>query len=389
MELYSHQQKFLKDNPDYAILCWETGTGKTHTAKMWMRDERRFPSAVIICPKQIKKDWAGNTPFTFTFEEFKKAKQLGTLPINPTAIIVDEADAMASPLFVAKARSQRTEALYEYIMENPQAHVLLLTATPVRSTPWNMHTLLVLARLKAPTSWKKYRELYFSLEYKPYLSRPAWLPKPGWQKMMQSLIDKYTYTALMSDIVDLPPETHEIIKLKAPNYEKNDEWEPMAQFVADHRLEQHTKAKAIKDQSKGYRKVVVVAHFREQIDALRKELSREREVFVLDGRTTDPQRVVADAEASPECYFIVQASVGAGFELPSFAVMIFASQGYSVRNYVQMIGRIKRINSLKPTKFFYLHGGRCDKLIYNAIQKGKDFVPSQYLREAPEKDEAN
>jgi superfamily II DNA or RNA helicase len=380
MSLYPWQEKALTAPNDYAIWCAEVGTGKTHAAKLWLQQGNRSESALILCPKQIRADWKKDAPYAtvYSFEDFKKYP----LPTNPTAIVVDEADAMASPLFVAKMRSQRTEKLYNYVMKHPQAHILLLTATPVRSTPWNIHTLLVLARLKPPESWKKFREMFFELQYKPYIPRPAWFPKMGWQKLMQPIIDKYTHTALMADMVDLPEETHEIIKLKAPDYEKNEEWEPMAQFVADHRLEQHTKSGEIKKISKGYRKVVVVAHYTEQIDELYKELSKERYTCVLDGRTRHAEEVIKDAETSSECYFIIQASVGAGFELPSFAVMIFASQGYSVRNWVQMCGRIKRINSLKPTKYFYLHGGRCDKMIYENIKAGKDFVPSQYLRAA-------
>ncbi len=378
--LYPHQKEFLNDeHNDHAILCYETGTGKTFTADLWLEQKNRIKRAVVICPKQIREHWKGIAPkaTVYSFEDFLKAD----LPDNPTAIVVDEADAMASPLFVAKLRSKRTEKLYNYVMSNPGAHVLLLTATPVRSTPWNMHTLLVLARIKPPESWKKYRELYFELTFKPFLPRPAYFPKPGWQVMMQDLINRYCRVALMSDLVDLPEETHEIINLPKPDYEKNPEWEPMAQFVADHRLEQHGKGDEIKRLSKGYRKVVVVAHYREQIDELHKELSKERSVFVLDGRTGDPQEVILAAEANPECYFIIQASVGAGFELPSFAVMIFASQGYSVRNKIQMMGRIKRINALKPTKYFYLHAGRCDKMIYKSIEAGLDFVPSHYVRE--------
>ena len=185
----------------------------------------------------------------------------------------------------------------------------------------------------------------------------------------------------MADMVDvLPPEEHVIIKLKEPDYEQNQEWEPMAQFVADHRLEQLSKDKEITKISRGYRKIVVVAHYREQIDELSARLARDRQTFVLDGRTANPQQVIQDAEASPECYFIVQAAVGAGFSLHTFSVMIFASQGYSVRNWVQMKARIRRIDSLKPVKYFYLQAGRCDRMIYNSIKKGKDFVPSEYKR---------
>ena len=385
MSLYPWQEKALTQPNDHAIWCAETGTGKTHAAKLWLLQGDRKANAVVICPKQLRADWKKDAPYAtvYSFEDFLKAEP----PKNPSAIVVDEADAMASPLFIAKSRSKRTEKLYTYVYTWPKCPVLLLTATPVRSTPWNIHTLLVLAHLIKPDSWKRYQQAYFELQFKPFLPRAAYFPKKGWQRMMQPLIDKYAHTALMADMVDLPEETHEIIKLKAPNYEENEEWEPMAQFVADHRLEQRDKARTIMDVSKGYRKVVVVAHYREQIDDLSKQLSKERSVVVLDGRTRHPEQVIAEAEALGECYFIIQASVGAGFELPSFAVMIFASQGYSVRNYVQMIGRIKRINSLKPTKYFCMIAGRCDKMIYDNIKKGKDFVPSFYKRAASEEGE--
>ena len=378
LALYDWQKKALTPPNDYAIWCCEAGTGKSHAAGLWLEQGERKRNAVVICPKQIRADWKKRAPYAtvYSFEDFLKAEP----PENPSAIVVDEADAMASPLFVAKSRSKRTEKLYKYVYQWQEVHVLLLTATPVRSTPWNIHTLLVLAKLKAPDTWKQFRDSFFELQYKPFLPRPAYLPKKGWQKMMQSVINKYTITALMAEMVDLPSETHDVIKLPEPDYEENEEWEPMAQFVADYRLEQREKGKALKGIASGYRKVVVVAHFREQIDQLTKELSKEREVFVLDGRTKRPELVIADAEASSECYFIIQSSVGAGFELPSFAVMIFASMGYSVRNWVQLCGRIKRINSLKPTKYFYLLGGRCDKMIYDNIKAGKDFVPSQYKK---------
>lgn len=377
--LYEWQAKALHAPNDYALWCAEVGTGKSYAANLWLEQGNRLDQALIICPKQIRKEWQERRPdaTVYSFEDFKKY----TLPQNPTAVLVDEADAMASPLFVAKQRSRRAERLYNYLQHYPKAHVLLLTATPVRSTPWNMHTLLIYIQRARPHLWKRYRDIYFHLEHKPYLPRPAWVPKPGWRLMMQELIDKHAVTARMADMVDyLPPETTEIVNLPEPDYEKNEEWEPMAQFVADHRLEQLAKDKKIKQAAHGHQKAVVVVHFREQIEQLRTSLAKERAVYVLDGRTKDPHEVITAAEADPECYFIVQASVGAGFSLHSFALMIFASQGYGVRNWVQMKGRIRRKESLKPVKYVYLHGGRCDKMVYKSIMSGKDFVPSLYVR---------
>lgn len=379
MKLYPHQEKFLKSDNDHAILCWEAGTGKTHAAKVWLHQNcHRESEPVVLCPKQVVPTWEETDATVYSFEQFKKATKEGTLPEHPSAIIVDEADMMASPLFVAKQRSQRTADLYTYIMENPDADVLLLTATPVRSTPWNIHTLLVLARIKSGDTWKKFRETYFSKETTFYSRYPIWLPQKDWRPRMQKLIDKYTHIALMKDMVDLPPETHEVIKLKEPNYEQNEEWEAAKQFAEDHRLEQSKKDKSIKEISRGYRKVVVVAKYRSQIDDLQKQLGKERETFVLDGRTKDVGRVIADAEASSECYFIIQAQVGAGFELPSFAVMIFASQSYGARDYVQIKARIKRINALKPLKYYYLQAGKCDRAVYKSVKQGLDYIPSEY-----------
>ena len=373
---YEWQEKFLNSDNEKSMLCCEAGTGKSHTAGNWLRLGNRGERPVVFCPKQIVKDWQerGGTMDVFTPQTILKQ----SLPEKPSAIVVDEADAFASPLFIAKKRSKCAAKLYEYIRANPNVPVLILTATPVRSTPWNLHTLLCyLGRYIKYTEW---RDEYFECRPPYYGARPAWLPKPGWQLAMQEVIEEHATVALMKDMVDeLPPETYEIIKLKAPNYEKNVEWEASKQFVEDHRLEQRGKDKSIEKIARGFRKVVVVAHYRDQIDELEEKLAKKRQTFVLDGRTKDAQRVIKDAEASSECYFIIQASVGAGFEVPSFSCMVFASQGYSVRNFVQMKARIRRINALKPVIYYHLLAGRCDKMVYDSIELGKDFVPSEYL----------
>lgn len=372
---YSWQTKFLSERNDRAMLCCEAGTGKSHTAGEWLKLHGRNERPVIFCPKQIVADWQAraHTKDVFTPQTILKVP----LPVKPTAIIVDEADAFAAPLFVAQKRSKCAEKLYHYIKQNPQAHVLLLTATPVRSTPWNLHTLLTYMGRYIP--FKAWRDRFFVLENMPYLPRPAYMPRKGWQKMMQEFIDAHATVVLMRDMVaELPPETYQVVRLPAPKYERNSEWEAAKQFVADHLLEQESKLKEIQAIAKDYRKVVLVAHYREQIDTLTKKLQNEREIFVLDGRTNTPETVIAAAEASDECYFIVQASVGAGFEIPSFSCMIFVSQSYSVRNYVQMKARIRRINALKPVIYYHLLAGRCDNMIYESIQTGKDFVPSEY-----------
>lgn len=376
INLYPHQKKFTEQNPDKALICFEVGTGKTFTAVEWLRS--RDQNALIIVPKRIKKKWQkdlsdvkGNV---VTKEEFKKLN-LDSFG-QPSALIIDEAHFANSGLFI-RGRSQISTRIYEFIKKYPDMPVVLLTATPISSSPWNLHTLLCYIGIYY--DWKKWREKFFELKKMPYLPYPAWLPKKTWRKDIQEYLKKHAHMARLSDCVEyLPPITEEVVKVQSEPFIINPEWEPMAAFVAEHRNEQLNKPSVIREIGEKYRKMVVVAHFREQIEILEKELSKDKQVYTLHGGTKDPEEVIRQAQEDDECFIILQASVGVGFDLDSFDVMLFASQGYSYVSFIQMKGRIRRIHNLKPVKYYYLHAGRCDKMIYKQLGLGKDFDPSQF-----------
>ena len=141
----------------------------------------------------------------------------------------------------------------------------------------------------------------------------------------------------------------------------------------EHRHEQQHKAPEIL--RLGYRKVLVVAHYTEQIDELVKELGKDRPVFVLDGRTKDAAAVKQAAQEADDCYFIVQASMGFGFDGWMFSAIVFASMSHACVAHTQMLGRMRHLDHLKVVPAYYLLGGRWDKRIYDTIQRGKDFNP--------------
>lgn len=372
--LYIHQKKFLEENPDKALVCFEAGTGKTKTAIEWLRS--RQENAIVIVPKRIKKKWQQELEDVqanvLTKEEWKKS-DIHTA----SALIIDEIHQHASPLFT-KGRSQLATKTYNFIKENPNMPILGLTATPISSNPANLHTLLCYIGIFIP--WKDWRTQFYDLQMLPYLSRPAYMPKKNWRILIRPYLLKYTHTALMSDVADLPKVTEETISVKYKPFVKGLQDTPMAEFVAEHRNEQLEKPSIIREIGSDYRKVVVVAYFREQIEVLEKELKKDKQTYVLTGDTKDPEDVIRQAQEDEECYFLVQSSVGVGWESPSFFIMIFASMGYSVVSFIQMKARIQRINALKPVKYIYLHAGKVDKAIFNQIQKGKEFIPSEYLR---------
>ncbi len=373
MKLYKHQEDFIKENPNKALLAWEINTGKTLAGVEWLR--KRPGNAIVVCPKRVKNKWRTALDDVharvLTKEEFKKTN-VG----RPVAIVFDEAHFAGSGLF-KKGRSQISTAMYNLVRENPDMGVLLLTATPICSNPANLHTLLTYIGHFIP--WKEWREEFYDLQRLPYLPRPAYMPKPDWRILIRKYLTKYAHIALMSDCIDLPMMSEEVIPAKSSPLKKNPEWEPMAAFVAEHRHEQEQKISVIRELGGEYRKVMIVAHFREQIEQLSKELSKDRKVYVLHGGIDDQEKVIEEAEQDDECYFICQAAIGVGFDAPSFNVMIFASMSYSYVNFVQMKGRITRGDKIKPKKFYYIHGGRCDKQIYKQILLGKQFDPASFL----------
>lgn len=156
-------------------------------------------------------------------------------------------------------------------------------------------------------------------------------------------------------------------------------WDSTAAFVEEHRQEQEGKVSEILEIAKDYRKVLVVAYFVEQIKDLEKQLSKNRQTFAIYGQVKDQEAVIKQATEADECFFIVQASIGVGFDGGSFSCLIFASMAYGVRNLVQMKGRIRRINDLHPIVIYYLIGGRCDIAVKRTIDAGKDFVPAEWI----------
>jgi len=373
-----HQEKFVKDYQGPSLLVHEGGTGKTICACLWLKDNRDS-DAIVVCPKKVVRKWQnelikwGTNATVVSKEEFKK------LPLKKwSARVIDEADEFASPLFVASKRSQLSSKLYEQIKAFPNTHTLLLTATPIRSHPWNLHTLL--CYMGHYIDFKKWRDHFFDLKRMPYLPRPTYIAKPDWRQRIRPILEKYADIVLLKDCVELPPVYEEKIDIKSEPFTLEIDGKV---FFDEHRHEQKNKAKEIINIGRDYRKIMVVAYYREQIEQLTKELEKDKPVFVIYGGVNDQEKVIGQAQESDDCYFIVQASIGAGFDADQFSCVVFASMSYAVRDYVQMKFRVRRIHNLHPVKYIYLLAGRCDRAVLHNIELGKDFIPSEWNATKP------
>lgn len=376
MELYPHQKRIIDLNPKKALLNWEMRCGKSLPAALWIDMPCRAGNTYIITPKQNKKDWIalGTKATVLSKEEFKK---LAPSIKNPTAIVCDEIHTFASPLFM-KGRSQLATALYTVLKNNPDCDFLGLSATMIRQDPWSLHTVLCYAGIYY--DHKKWREEFFKLVKLPFLRFPAWMPNKDWRTKIRKYLEKHCDIVSLKDIVEyLPPAETKIVEIEQEDYVYPED--EVVTWTHEHRHEQ--KGKIAEILKLGYRKILIVCHYTEQIDEMERELSKEKEVFVLDGRTKDADLVKKAAQASEDCYFIVQASMGFGFDGYMFGAMVFASMSHSCVHHTQMIGRLRHLKHLQPVVYYYMIGGRWDQRIFDTIEKGNEFNPHIYLNESP------
>lgn len=382
--LYKHQQRFADKDPDKALLCWEGGLGKTIAGCVWLKSNKRPVGArLVICPKTVigkwKRElieWGADAQVDVVSRDEVKKMNLDKY----VAIIIDECQDFASPLF-QKGRSQRATVIYNFVKTHPNAHILELSATPIRSQSWNIHSLACYLGKFWPV--KKFRDEFYHLSKK--FGRFHYEPNSDWRIKIRPYLEEIADIVLMEECFDIPMqhESTEVIP-----WTKKQEEALRAECLSDdvsewhmrHRLENgEEKYKHLEKMLDKYRKVIVVCHFRSQIDDYAERIGKNRQVFVLHGGVKDQDAVIQQAQASDDCVFIIQAGMSSGFDADKFSIMIFCSMSFAYVNYQQMKFRMKRSHNLHENFYFYLMGGKNDEAVFKTIMQGKDFDPLEYM----------
>lgn len=400
-KLLPHQQAFVDKNPDKHLLAWGTRVGKSLAITGWIEKQKSL-RCVLICPKRLKKQWQD----ALTYEGIKNTDvytKEEILRVNMSvydAVVVDEAHHATSPLLKP---SRITRLLHDFTVDTPTAPILLATATPIRSTPWNIHTLAWILG----TRWnsKEFQKKFFNLVKRPYSPRPFWEPVKQWRTDIHPFVHALGDVLTLADIVEVPEQRHHVIDV--PLTEKTQraikevaDVNATAEWYARHKLAQREeKLEKIRELSDGEAKVIIVAKYIEQIEYYAQELEGEREVIVLTGKTKDQAETIKRAQESLECYFIIQADAGEGFRGDSFSMMIFASMSWSFLAYDQMLGRMMHLDKKHSNDYYFLlstnHASPAnpskneinkskDRHIYERVMSGRDFSLTEIAKSAKE-----
>lgn len=426
MKLYKHQQDIIDANPTKAGLFMGTGSGKTRTALLLARG-----TTLVICPKtqfedhNWEREWMtilesvshtneiqvhkGNL-FVISKEAFRR--DYATLPAFDT-VIVDEAHTCLGVTPNTRQRrrvvmpktSQLYEALESFLARTQPERVYLCTATIMRSpmTVWGAAQVLGMEHVVGDFYGFRSR-FYIKL---PMPGREVWAPRgdEGAKNELAAIVKLLGYVGRLEDFFDVPEQTFKVDhieltpKQKARIKELRMEYpEPIVRVGKQHQVENgvlagdefsegetfdNGKIDKILDYVEEFDKVVIFAKYRAQIEAIRKAISYKygawRKIFILTGDTKDRGTLLSEANNASRGVFIAQAQVSAGWELPQYPVMIFASCTYSFVDRVQAEGRILRANALKKNLYIDLVvKGGVDEAVNKALKDKKDFDERLY-----------
>lgn len=412
IELFQHQREIIKDNKLRTGLFLGTGSGKTLTALSLSEGK-----TLVIAPKTVRDDE------TWQKDKEKLGKDLYITVISKEdfrlgkfdshqhydTIIGDEAHFLSGVLPDTRQKHYRPipktskvfEKLYQFIKQQNPKRFYLLTATPTRSAMcvWGLAVLL-----GHNVDFFKFRDRFYVRIKKDY--REFFMPKKdkATKELLGAMVRKIGYTGRLEDYHDVPEQNYKkhVVELTKEQIKRLKEIEiefpdPLVMSLKKHCVEngvlngdefsppeliKDNKIGAIKDYAIQFPKFVIFARYTKQIEKIKDALKDDYKVLTLTGATKNRQDVLYEANNSDECIIIIQSQISAGYELPTFPVMIFASLDYSVVNKIQSEGRIQRINNVKKNLYITLVAkGGVDEAVYKSIENKEDFANHIYLKQ--------
>jgi len=364
MKLYKHQQQLVDLNPDKHGLFWQCGTGKTLAAIELAKDKG---SALIVCPKSIKEQWEEQIDYwhVFTKEEFRKA--WNKLP-KYDCLIIDEAH------YFSGIKSQMYKSLIKYVKKHNPQYIYLLTATPYLSTPFNIYCLASI--LGCNWSYQQFFNRFFTRVYMG--SRLVPVIKTNIEPQIAKLVNTIGNTVKLQDCVDVPEQIYQteyfgltleqctaIERIKSEETNHIVKWTRIHQVCGgslkgdgytETRYFKSEKLDRLKDICKEHKKVVVVCRYNAEVEMITDSLKEKYDGTIINitGQNKDRHHCIQVANKEDKCLIIINAACCEGYELPTFDLMVFYSYDFSLKNYLQMKGRIQRINNVKKNVYLSL-----------------------------------
>lgn len=413
--LYNHQKKIIDDDKHKCLLALGTGSSKTRTALHLAEGK-----VLVICPKQQRDEqmwqrenhkWQTDKDLTVISKE-ELRRDWEKLPRFDTVIIDESHNNFGiAPTTITKKgvqkpkTSQIFEATYRFLRKYPPKRLYLLSATPI---PKPMSLWGIAWLFGENWNFYQFRDRFYK-EVRIGGTRRIWLPKKDevTKNKLVELVKRFGYTGGLNDFFDVPEQTHKEVEIELTKEQKEalyevtcNEADPLVRrsrfrtiengilygkkiyeedsktdyMVNETKVYPSKKIDYILERAIEFPKLLIFANYTAQIFEIEKALKAEGyTVFTLTGATKDRKMVIEEAEKAKEAIVIAQASISAGYELPSFPCVIYASKSWRHVDYAQSLGRVLRANALKKNLYIHLVVNGVDKDCHKAIMSGQDF----------------
>jgi superfamily II DNA or RNA helicase len=400
MELYEHQKKLLKENPAKWLMAWGTGSGKTRTAIELSKVNAKL--TLVICPKSMVETWikeikmwgGDKNTAVVSKENFKKLYR--KMP-KFDCLIVDECH------YFSNYKSQLTKSLYEYLKKYNPPYIYLLTATPYLSTPFNIYSLAKI--LGHHWNWYDFKTHFF---YDVKMGKRV-IPviRKNIESDISQLVNKLGSTVRLEDCVDIPEQVYEneyfeLTKEQKKEIEQLNDVLPIARINKIQQIEggwikgdvyvgnkeiKSEKLNRLLELAGEHKKIAVVCRFTLEINNIFLKLKEKypgRNIYKLQGNLSGEERhnIIEEIHKKDDAIIIIQAQLCEGYSLETVPIMVFYSMDYSLKAYIQIIGRLQRISAIKKNVYiFFITKNSVGESVYDCVVHRKmDFNEAIYAK---------
>lgn len=403
MNLYTHQQKLVDECPQKHLLMWNCGTGKTPT--LIKMANKVSNSALVICPKMLKTNWLreikkwSRKDFIWDVmskEEFRRDyKKIE----GRNCVIMDEMH------FMANYKSQLHKAVASYLNIYKTEYIYGATATPYLREAMNTYSLgKLFGKEHQGWTFPKFQNRFY---YKVKMGgRRVPMPKKDQESkdLLVQLTQSLGSTIKLEDCADVPEsvfrtEYFDLTKKQEKAIKEVDDITHIVYWTKVHQICGGTlkgdeynvpqsfdcqKLDRIVDLTTENPKMAIVARYNGELYRIQERLKEEGiEAHVINGKTPLQEKddIISKANNTDtkNIVILIQAACSEGYNLTGIPTMVFYSHDFSLKNWVQMIGRIQRINALQKCLYISLVvQNNIDEDVYDKLQSKKDFQIKLY-----------
>jgi superfamily II DNA or RNA helicase len=331
-----------------------------------------------------------------TKEEFKKSHKSAVRYQN---VIVDEAH------YFLGMKSALSKALHAFLKAT-KPNILMLTATPYRSSPWDVYRLLeLLDHPTRPSYWRFSTQCFSQVRMG---GRMIPVQRKGLEPILAEYIRQVASIVKLEDCIDVPDQIHEVEYFSLTE-EQNDAIAasydplPIVRFTKIHQICGGTlkgdeyndsqifiseKLARMIELVESNPRMIVVCRYKSELRMLHEYFKQAKPKLLnglIDGDVSGPEReAILSSFRNKDSYVLfVNASCAEGWELSDCPLMVFYSMDFSLLREIQMRGRIQRINNIKKNTYLYLVvEGTIDEDIYECVTvKKRDFHLAIYEKE--------